>query len=275
MALIGCQTEKTEPSVDFKTIVFNLDSPKDSIGFWDWQKSYLLNQDQLEIDTLFSLDTIPVGELYYSDEQFLVYGFCMGEFGGALMFQDKKLKDSIYYLECACPVMIDKREDGYYITQSLAHLDGFGKVKYFKSPKSLVNVHLDSLRTDWKARKYPSLNEYEIWEELENQGEVLIDTIGLTFNIFFLFKGLDYLIFSDYNQTLLALFTSDSLQVIDTLINRPSWRYNNIPNEITNGFYHYNFGKNDGSPVQVSLNKKSFRGDIFVRNDTIVIAYRK
>jgi hypothetical protein len=87
IALIGCQPEiKTSPA-DFKTTVFNLDKPKDSIGFEAWQKTHLSNRDNQKADTLFSQDTIPVGKLYYSDEQFLVYRYCMGEFGGALMFQ--------------------------------------------------------------------------------------------------------------------------------------------------------------------------------------------
>jgi uncharacterized protein YcfL len=59
IVLIGCRTEKTETSTEFKTTVFNLDQPEDSISFSDWQKTHLSNQDAQKIDTLFSQDTIP------------------------------------------------------------------------------------------------------------------------------------------------------------------------------------------------------------------------
>ncbi|HEY9083790.1 MAG TPA: hypothetical protein VIN73_10680 [Vicingaceae bacterium] len=274
IALIGCQTEKPETSIDFKIIVFNLDSPKDSIGFSDWQKAHLLNQDNKKIDTLFSQDTIPVGRLYYSDDQFLVYGYCMGEFGGALMFQDKDSRDSIYYLECTCPVMIDKRNDGYYITESLAHGSGFGKVQFFKSPKELVNIHLDSLKTEWKVKKYPDLTEHEIWNKLENQGTILIDTIGLTFSMFFPYNYENYLIFSDYQNTYLGLLTTDSLKTIDTLINLPTWRYNSPLNDKVNGYYHYNFRRRSGYSDDKIIRKTVSSGDIYVKGDSIVIAYK-
>ncbi len=274
IALIGCHSEKPINSVDFKTTVFNLDNPKDSIGFADWQKNHLSNQNNQKIDTLFSQDSLPVGELYYSDDQYLVYGYCFGEFGGALMFQDKKLKDSIYYLECTCPVMIDKRPEGYYITESLAHKSGFGKVQFFKSPKDLVNVHLDSLRTEWKLQKYPDLTEHEIWNKLENQGTVLIDTIGLTFSMFFSFDNENYLIFSDYKNTYLGLLTVDSLRTVDTILNIPTWRYNDPLNNKINGYYHHNFQRRSGYSDDKIIRETVSSGDIYVKNDSIVIAYK-
>ncbi|MBK8443719.1 MAG: hypothetical protein IPL35_10050 [Sphingobacteriales bacterium] len=275
IALIGCQTEKTETSVDFKTTVFNLDSPKDSISFADWQETHLSNQTSQKIDTLlFSQDTIAVGELYYSDDQFLVYGYCQGEFGGALMFQARESKDSIYYLECTCPVMIDKRDDGYYITESLAHIDGFGKVQCLKYPKELVNVHIDSLRTEWKVKKYPDLTEHEIWKKLENQGTVLIDTIGLTFSMFFPYDNENYLIFSDYQNTYLGLLTTNSLKTVDTLLNLPTWTYNDALNDKINGYYHYNFRRRSDYSNDKIIQKTVSSGDIFAKGDSIVIAYR-
>jgi hypothetical protein len=274
IALIGCQTERPETSIDFKTIVFNLDNPNDSIGFSNWQKTHLLNQDNQKIDTLFSQDTIPVGGLYYSDDQFLVYGYCMGEFGGALMFQDKESKDSIYYLECTCPVMIDKRKDGYYVIESLAHMAGFGKVQFFESPKELVNIDLDSLRTDWEVKKYPNLTERERWDKLSNQGTVLIDTMGLTFSMFFPYGNDNYLIFSDYQNTYLGLLRSDSLQTLDTLMNLPTWGYNDPLNDKINGYYHYNFKRSSSDSDDKIIRKTVSSGDIYAKGDSIVFAYK-
>ena len=75
--------------------------------------------------------------------------------------------------------------DGYYVTESLACLQGYGKVQIFISPKEFVSVHLDSLSTESKIKNDTDLTEYEILEKLENQGTVLKDAVGLTFRNFF------------------------------------------------------------------------------------------
>ncbi len=247
---------------------------KDSLEYYNWKMKYLKQQNQITIDTLFAQDSLPVGLLYYVDSDFKVYGYCGGEFGGALMFQDRQKTDSVYYLECTCPVMIDRRPDGYYITESLAHMDGFGKVQFFSSPKELLNVHLDSLRTNWKKRKFPNLKENEIWKKLENQGKILIDTMGLTFNIFFSYKDNNYLIYSDYKNTYLGHLISKRLVPIDTLLNIPTWRYSDSPNDKINNFYHYNFRRVSGIDDGKTFKETKASGDIFVRNDTIVIAHK-
>lgn len=269
----SCFQEKSEP-VEFKTVVYDLYNPKDSSEFENWKMEYLKQQCKIINDTLFAQDSLPVGALYYMDKDYKVYGYCNGEFGGALMFQDRNNSDSIYYLECTCPVMIDKRPDGFYITSSLAHMGGFGKVQFFASPKDLIMVHLDSLRTNWKKRRFSGLNEREIWKKLENQGEVLIDTIGLTFNILFPFKDKNYLIFSDNKNTCLGYLTSGHLVTIDTLLNLPTWRYSDLPNDIINNFYHYNFERVSGYNNGKIYKETKSSGDIYVRNDTIVIAYK-
>lgn len=274
IALIGCQTEKTTSSVDFKTTVFNLAKPKDSMDFAVWQKTHLSHQKLQKDSTLFSQDSIPVGGLYYSDDQFLVYGYCMGEFGGALMFQDKNSEDSIYYLLCTCPVMIERRTEGYYITESLAHGSGSGKVQFVKSPRELVKVHLDSLSTDWKVKKYPELTEYEIWKKLKNQGTVLIDTTGLIFNLFFPNDGENYLIYSDYKNTYLGLLTTDSLRTVDTILNLPTWRYNDRLNDKIEGYYPYNFHRRSGYSHKNIIGKTVSLGDIYTKGNSIIIAYK-
>lgn len=274
LTLIGCQEDARSISVDFEKTVFNLNDHKDSMDFVAWKETHLLNQKQQKFDTLFIQDSIPVGKLYYSDDQFLVYGYCFGEFGGALMFQDKDLLDSIYFLECTCPVMIDKRQEGYYITESLAHMSGSGKVQFFKSPKELVTVHLDSLRTEWALKKYPDLTENEITNILENQGMVLIDTIGLTFSMFFPYHNENYLIFSDQINTYLGLLTTDGLRTLDTLLNLPTWRYNEPLNDKINGYYHYNFQRRSGFSDDKIIQETISSGDIYVKGNSIVIVYK-
>ena len=273
IALIGCQTEKPETNIDFHITVFNCDNQVDSIGFSNWKKTHLSIPDNLNKDTLFSQDTIPVGVLNYSDDQYLVYGYCAGEFGGALMFQDKDSKDSIYYLQSTCPVMIDKREDGYYVTASLAHMVGFGKVQYLKTPRELVCVHLDSLSTKWESRMFPNLTGHELWKQLENQGTVLIDTTGLTFSMFFQNNNENYLIFSDNQNTYLGRLADEKLHTIDTLVNLPTSRSNDLLNDKVNGYYHHNFKRKSSLSNGEAKITTVLSGDIYAKGNSIVIGY--
>ncbi len=269
LVFVACSTESQINSVDFNTIVFNLDNFQDSINFGHWKKTHLHNNvrniENKNIDFLYSKDKKIIGFLLYEDSKFLVYGYCWGEYGGAVMFQDIIYKDSIYYLISTCPVMIDKRNDGFYITESLAHSAGFGKVRFLKSPKELVKVHSDSLETEWKFKKFPNLTEDSIYRLLNNQGKILVDTFGLTFSVFFGYNNSNYLIFSDRKYTYLGLLTNKELRTIDTLINIPTWSYDFEINNKINGYLHYNFH-------QTRSNCNSI-GDIYVKGDSIVIAF--
>lgn len=269
----SCARIETE-QVKFKTKIFNLSSVVDSTAFEYWKRKYLTQENQIPNDTLYALDSIAVGTLYYKDTDYKVYGYCMGEYGGALMFQDRHKPDSIYYLSCTCPLMIDKRKDGYYITRSLAHGDGSGAVEFIHSPKELLNLPLDSLAGRWEKTMFPELDNYEIYNKLENQGEILIDSMGLTFNIFFAYKDQNYLIYSDLKNTYLGSLNAGKLIAIDTLLPVPTWRYNDVPNNIINNFYHYNFSRREGMSDGKIEKETWATGDIYVRNDIIVIAYK-
>lgn len=274
LSLMGCMTQEEKRPADFHTFIFNLADPADSLEFNEWQRKYLKETSHLELDTLFALDSIPIGRLYYVDDNYKVYGYCYGEFGGALMFQDRKQTDSIYYLDCTCPKMIDKRPDGYYITASLGHLDGFGKILFLETPKELVNVHRDSLHTQWKKQRYPGLSSYETLNKLENQGRVLIDTMGLTFQLFFPFEGQNYLIFSNYENTLLGVLSEHGLKTLDTLLNFSSHGKFDTLNDRINGFYHYKLNQSYGLKHDGISEYTYPKGDFYTRNDTIVLSYR-
>lgn len=248
-------------AVDFKTTLYNLNEPGDSIEYFKWARNHLEVKEEAEVEMLLCLDSIPAGGLCYSDERYLVYQSCFGEFGGDLLFQDRGAKDSVYYLQSTCPLMIDKRDGGYYITVTLAHLEGSGKVQFIKSPEELVRVHLDSLWSDWQSRMYPDLSSFEIWKILGSQGKVLIDTTGVTFDLFFPYQEQDYLIFSDHSNTYIGRLLPDSLITVDTLLNRPTMGYR-VSSEMNNGYYHYHFRRN------------SRLGDIYAKGDSIVIAYK-
>ncbi|MCC5917862.1 MAG: hypothetical protein JJU02_11120 [Cryomorphaceae bacterium] len=275
LTTIGCQSGVRTIPLEFETIIYNLDNPQDSVNFIMWKKSNLGDLVQKEIDTLYAQDSIPVGKLYYSDDDFSVFGYCLGKFGGPLMFQDMENKDSIYYMECACPVMIEKRKEGYYITESLAHIMGFAKIQFLQSPKELIYIHRDSLKTEWKSQKYPDIDYIELWDRLNIQGKILIDTMGITFSVFFEHNNDNYLIFSDYQNTYLGLLTTAGLRTLDTLLNISTYGHpNDEIIDINNGYYHYDFRQSISELINNEIHQTISSGNIFVKGNSIVIAYK-
>lgn len=271
--MIGCQSPNRNEAYRFKTFTFDLNEADESMEFAKWKEKHLNDQPQIEPNILFTQDSTPVGSLYYSDDEYQVYGYCFGEFGGALLFQDAILKDSIYYLESTCPVMIDRRADGFYITSSSTH-SGSAKIQFFESPKELINVPLDSLNGNWKEKRWPQLSNYEIALKLGNQGQILVDTAGLSFNLCFQFEDQNFLIYSNSKSTFLGKVTSGSIQLIDLLMRKPSWGYNYDPTDKINGFFHYNFDQGTGFSLRNPFQQEPSQGDIYVRNDTIVISHK-
>lgn len=271
LGLSACNNVPTNPKDEFHLLIYNLDIPSETIQFENWSKS---NLPSLDAETL-NISSKGLGELFYSDSIYVVHGYCLGEWGGALYFQHKIQLDSVHYLPSICPLMVDRREEGFYITESLAHLDGKGKIKFISSIEDLVKIPTDSIKGRRIEKLYPNLSSQEVWQKLRNQGDVLVDTLGFTFNLLFPYKNVNYLIYSDYEQTLLSKLGKDSLQVVDTLLTFPSWRYDGLANKIIDGYYHYSFKNNQGSSVAASLSKKSLTGDIYAKQDSIIIAYRE
>src|SRR5690606_11422858 len=151
-------------------------------------------------------------------------------------------------------------------------------------PKNLINKPLDSIYPNWinetinrivskTDRDFQNV-EWDLKSKLREQGEILIDTHGITINLFFPFNNQDYLIYSDWKNTYVGLKTQDSIVKIDTLLNIPTWRYTGQLNSINNGYYHYNFKRKNGYSDDKIIRKTTSSGDIYAKSDSIVIAFK-
>lgn len=265
ISLFNCQLQSNKETGELKILKFDLKIKADSIGFQNWKKINLLKSEKVRPDTLFALDTLPVGTLLYSNEDYLVYGYCRGEFGGALIFQDRLNPDSIYYLESVCPTMVERRNCTYFISSSLPHMYGSTNILMLDFPKNLIRVNKDSLSTNWKLKAFPNLNENERYLATRNQGTVIMDTIGMVLNLFYPNNRKNHLIFSASNHTLHGKLEGNKLVVLDTVLNFTlSPNYEEL-NDINNGFYHFKFGTKS-SKVQ---------GDLYCKKDSIIIGLSK
>lgn len=267
--LIACSTDREERQ--FITLVYNLNKKTDSVEFQKWKYENVDGKKSKNYDCQDSLkiDNWTWAHCFYQDDTYQVFGECRGEFGGSVIFINKDRPKKVNYLTCTCPSMIEKREDGFYITETLAHGSGHGRIIKIKDPKELITVDIDSLSTSWKEERFKGMDGFEVYKKLAWQGQTLVDTIDHVFSLFFQYKNRDYLIFSSFNSTLLGEVKKGEINVLDTLANTFTWGYTDIPNEIIDGIYHNQYEATYGTG---EMHKYS-RGDIYVKQDTIVLGY--
>lgn len=219
--------------------------------------------------------------VFFEDNNYLVVGTTMGEFGGSINFIDKH-SDAAYFLPCTDPVLVDFREGIYYVTEG--YCDGsYGRTRILKikNPTQLIKIQKKELpMTNRKRDSLASINKHVI-KKLEAE-IVIIDTAQVSGSIFFSFEGKDYLIytgttspwlqFDEMDTTYLGEIRDEDLIAIDTLLPEPTWTSNLGPTLILNHNYYYKYfreGWNGANEKIIDSN-----GQIFVRNDTIVIGYR-
>ena len=73
---------------------------------------------------------------FYEDEYFDIYATCNGEWGGTIYFKDKKTNES-YEAASTCPIVINKINNEYYVTNYMGHMMGFASVLKIPDPTKL------------------------------------------------------------------------------------------------------------------------------------------
>lgn len=269
-----CSLSENDKVHSFYKKIYDLKNPQDSIEFNNWVLLNYKNKLVNNCDEYLHLnDSVILGFGIYQDKKFKVFQTCLGEFGGKLMFQDRNNPEFIYYMRSTCPIMIEKLDGEYYILESLAHGSGNGRIIKLTDPKSLIKVFKDSLdiKMEWEKNRFPNLKKFKIYEILSSQNEVILDTFGVIFNSFFIYKLNFYIIYYGNQKTYLGKIINNNIETIDTLISCNSY-YNdhNIPTKNIDGIYHAPFSNFIGT---VNYSKRS-EGNIYVKDDTIVVGYR-
>jgi hypothetical protein len=255
---------------DFNIIRFNLNNPKDLKAYDLWKRENQVVPNKIIKDTLKFTDGTVAGTLFYEDEDYKVFMNCHGEFGGSLIFQERKNKHILYYLESVCAVMIERRSNGYYIVESLAHMYGSGGVKFIKTPKSLVRMDLNP---DWKSKKFPHLSGFEIAQKLRHQGNYLVRGYGFMCNILFEYKNKNYVIYSKDEKTLLGEIKADTLFTLDTLFHFSSYSNLDDYKYKTKNYRHYEFHRENTSIGTSRIDTDEAAGAIYVKDNKIICAY--
>ncbi|WP_409415792.1 hypothetical protein [Flavobacterium sp. PS2] len=158
-------------------------------------------------------------ENIYEDELYIVSKTCSGEWGGTVKFKNKKTNIE-YSASATCPVAVNKLNGKYYVTNSLAHLDGFSEILEIKNPALLTVIK----KTKRRKKKSKIIISYE---SQSNKGtKQLLDSVGALTLASFPFKGQLYHIVTDYNNTFLAKIDNNKFVKIDTISDESIWSDN-------------------------------------------------
>lgn len=205
-------------------------------------------------------------EPFFEDDKFIVSTCCVGEFGGAVFFTDKK-NNRVYSCPATCATIINRVDKAYFLTNTLAHMDGSTEIIRIDDPLKLYELTVDSLKNfcNWWTTLISdevgsSYTSYKLAKsKFETGTKTILDTVGVLTMTSFVHNNQLYHINSDRsNRTFISKIQGDSLLLIDSIFNKSFWSY-----EPENTKY--------GTTYLHSFNNTETSGFLTVRNDTISI----
>lgn len=81
---------------------------------------------------------------FYEDEYYTVYRKCRGEWGGAVIFENKQSGNK-YICAATCPVTVTRFNDAYYVTNTLHHLSESTEILEIRNPEKLRSATTEDL----------------------------------------------------------------------------------------------------------------------------------
>jgi hypothetical protein len=170
----------------------------------------------------------------FEDDLFIISKTCNGEWGGTIKFKDKKTGIE-YSAVSTCPVVVNKLDGKYYVTNTLAHLRGFSEILEIADPKTLPVFHTPKSRKRNAKRIKRKLGNDEMYS---TKGvKQLLDSIGILTIATFPFQGQLYHIVTDYENTYLTKIRKGKYETIDTISKERLWTYK--PEVFTTTKNHY------------------------------------
>lgn len=90
---------------------------------------------------------IPIDDqpILFSDEQYIVYRKCSGEFGGTIYFYHRGSQET-YFTESTCANTVVKKNGQYHILAHLGHMTGTSEIKIIDKPKNLGKAKKNQLK---------------------------------------------------------------------------------------------------------------------------------
>lgn len=158
----------------------------------------------------------------YEDSSYIVSKTCSGEWGGTVTFKNKKTGTE-HSAASTCPVVINKLNEKYYVTNTLAHLRGFSEILEISNPELMPILKVPEPRNNNGKTIIRYIGDDE--SKSTKGTKQLIDSIGILILASFPYKGQLYHIVTDFNKTLIDKIENQRLVTVDTISDGPIWTY--------------------------------------------------
>lgn len=162
--------------------------------------------------TLKKIDSLNNKMAFFEDEKYIVQPDCRGEWGGAIIFQNKRT-NAKFICESTCPVAVTKFKGKYIITNSLNHMVSSTEVLEIVNPE--------------KLNKAPAKDVRISYEKLGKTGaKTLIDVYSYSGFFSFVYKEKLYHIISGKEGTFVAEILNGKFVQIQKISDEELWTYN-------------------------------------------------
>ncbi|WP_298529478.1 hypothetical protein [uncultured Christiangramia sp.] len=172
--------------------------------------------------------------ILFSDENYIIYRECDGEFGGTIFFYNRQSKNT-FYTESTCANTVWKENGQYLILSHLGHMQGTSEIKKIDNPTRLAKASRNQLRNSQGDLGY---------QDESNAFSNELELYGIQF--FSTFKLEDrrlYLVNLNEN-TFLAEMDGKEIKIVNPLLNNDKYTHDPITKTygdyklINMDFYH-------------------------------------
>lgn len=111
-------------------------------GIFNIHTNYTTKEQVAEVKELLYSQTKETA--FYEDEHYTVYSKCRGEWGGAVIFENKESGNK-YICAATCPVTVNRFNDAYYVTNTLHHLSESTEILKIRNPEKLKPATIEDM----------------------------------------------------------------------------------------------------------------------------------
>lgn len=183
--------------------------------------------EEIIIEKKYNKRTKPTEEkdYFYEDSEYIVTISCSGEWGGSVWFENKKT-GIIYSCQSTCPKSINKVDNKYIITNSLAHMSGMSEIIEIENPNQLSIFKKPEPRNDKDGKPFYYAGDMEsksrkgvksLWSEFET---LII--------LSFLYKNKLYHIATKNGATYLTTLENNELVTVCLISKKRIWSHHTV-----------------------------------------------
>jgi hypothetical protein len=188
LTIVILSTYSCQSKTDFK-IVNNIISEKE------------FRKKEIEIKS--KMDSI-----FYKDDIYTVFKQCHGEWGGIIVFENNETKKKFASIS-TCPISVQKMNNKYIVTNTLAHLSGVSYILEIENPEKL-----------------DTYNEKFNKNTSENGTKKILDAFGTLTLTSFVYNNQLLFITTDFKKTYLSRINNSKFENLLEIKNEGIWCYN-------------------------------------------------